>query len=161
MFQFLARDHGIPCVVVGFTPTDVLRGVVELVNQRRDGRAAVVNLYSRVVTPGGNAVARALVDRFMEPADVPWRGLGVIPGSGLAFRREWAHRDAENIDVAVCAPVEPRGCRCGEVLRGTIDPPECTLFGRTCTPDRPIGACMVSNEGTCAAWYRHQLAVPA
>ncbi len=157
MFRFLAEDHGIPCVVVGFTPTDVLRGVVELVDQRRDGRAAVVNLYSRVVTPGGNPVARALVDRFMEPADVPWRGLGVIPGSGLAFRPEWAHRDAEALAVDVCEPVEPRGCRCGEVLRGTIDPPECTLFGRTCTPDRPIGACMVSNEGTCAAWHRHQL----
>ncbi len=154
-FGFLPQEYGTPCAVVGFHPADVLRGVLDLVQQRLAGRAEVVNLYSRVVTPHGNAGARALLDRFLEPCDVEWRGLGPIPGSGLGIRRAFAHRDAESIEVDVCAPIEPPGCRCGEVLKGTIDPPACPLFGKTCTPDHAVGACMVSSEGTCAAWHRY------
>ncbi len=154
-FGFLAREFGIPAAVVGFTPADVLRGVLELVSQLRDGRTEVANLYGRVVTAEGNVLARGLVDKFLEPVETAWRGLGRIPASGLALRTAWAHRDASRIEVALPEPVEPAGCRCGEVLKGTIDPPECPLFARECTPESPVGACMVSSEGTCAAWYRH------
>jgi hydrogenase expression/formation protein HypD len=154
-FEFLPAEFGIPAAVVGFTPADVLRGVLELVEQLRDGRAEVANLYGRVVTAEGNVHARALLDKFFEPEDAVWRGLGSIPASGLALRPAWAHRDASRIPVELPEPVEPVGCRCGEVLKGMIDPPECPLFAGECTPETPVGACMVSSEGTCAAWHRH------
>ncbi|MFH1177137.1 MAG: hydrogenase formation protein HypD [Acidobacteriota bacterium] len=155
-FSFVPEEFGRGAVVVGFTPTDVLRGVLELVEQQVAACPAVVNLYSRVVTAEGNRAAQALVDRFFAPADAVWRGLGVIPASGLALRPEWAHRDAGRIEVELGEPVEPAGCRCGEILKGTIDPPECPLFATACTPTTPVGACMVSSEGTCSAWYRHE-----
>lgn len=154
-FEFVASEFKLAAAVVGFAPTDVLRGVEAIVRQVLEGRAAVENLYARVVTGEGNRQARALVDRFFAPADAVWRGLGPIPGSGLALRPEYAHRDAAGIDVEVGPPEEPPGCRCGDVLRGAIDPPECPLFGRACTPASAVGACMVSSEGSCAAWYRH------
>ena len=124
----------------------------------RRAEPEVVNLYGRVVTAAGNATARAVVERFFTPAAASWRGFGAIPGSGLALRPEFAHRDASRIAVELPPPAEPKGCRCGDVLRGVIDPPACPLFGTACTPDNPVGACMVSSEGTCAAWYRHGLA---
>ena len=155
-FSFLPDEYGLGAAVVGFAPTDVLRGVLELIEQRAAGTPRVVNLYSRVVTADGNAAAQAVVERFFAPADVVWRGLGTIPGSGLELRPEYCHRDAETIEVDVCDPEEPAGCRCGEVLKGSIDPPECPLFATACTPASAIGACMVSSEGTCAAWYRHE-----
>ena len=154
-FDFVSSELSRAAVVVGFAPTDVLQGVEALVRQALEGRAEVENLYTRVVTSEGNLAARAVVDRFFEPADAVWRGLGLIPGSGLALRDGFAHRDAGLLDVEVCEPVEPRGCRCGDVLKGVIDPPECPLFGTVCTPAAPVGACMVSNEGSCAAWFRH------
>jgi len=156
VYAFLADEFRIPAAVAGFTPADVLRGVLDLTRQRAEGRAEVANLYERVVTPEGNATARAVVDRFFAAGDAEWRGLGVIPGSGLDLRKEYAHRDAARIDVEVPSPIEPEGCRCGEVLTGSIDPPECPLFGQSCTPDSPVGACMVSSEGACAAWHRHE-----
>jgi hydrogenase expression/formation protein HypD len=155
-FSFLPDDHRLGAAVVGFAPTDVLRGVLELVEQQVLGSPRVVNLYSRVVTPDGNLQARALVDRFFAPEDTVWRGLGSIPGSGLGLRAAFRHRDAATIAVKVCDPVEPAGCRCGEVLKGSIDPPDCPLFATSCTPASAIGACMVSSEGSCAAWYRHE-----
>lgn len=157
-FDFLAEECGIPSAVVGFTPTDVLRGVLELVRQRRAGRSEVVNLYGRVVTEAGNLHAQRLLERLFVPADTPWRGLGSIPASGLSLREEWGHRDASRIPVEMPEPLEPAGCRCGDVLKGSIDPVECPLFATTCTPETPVGACMVSSEGTCAAWYRHERA---
>jgi hydrogenase expression/formation protein HypD len=156
VFGFLARDHGVPGAVVGFSPTDVLSGVLELLRQRSDGTASVANLYGRVVSPAGNRTAAELVARFFEPTDADWRGFGVIPGSGLGLKARYSHRDAGRIPVELPEPREPAGCRCGEVLRGVIDPPECPLFDAGCSPSDPIGACMVSGEGTCAAWYRHE-----
>jgi hydrogenase expression/formation protein HypD len=155
-YAFLERELEVPGAIVGFAPADVMSGVVELCEQLAAGRAGVANLYPRVVRPEGNPVAREVMARWFEPVDTRWRGLGPIPRSGLALRPQWAHRDAERIAVEPCAPREPAGCRCGDVLRGAIEPPECPLYDRTCTPDAPVGACMVSSEGTCAAWYRHE-----
>jgi len=155
-FGFLASEYHLPSAIVGFTPTDVLRGILEIVTQVAEGQAEVTNLYGRVVTQEGNSAAQRLMDRFFQSADATWRGLGTIPASGLELRPEWAHRDASLWEVELPAPREPEGCRCGEVLKGTIEPPQCPLFGSPCTPDEPVGACMVSSEGTCAAWYRHE-----
>jgi hydrogenase expression/formation protein HypD len=155
-FRFLADEHGVPGAVVGFAPTDILRGVLELIEQNADGRCAIVNLYGTVVSPLGNPTAAALVERFFAPADDSWRGFGTIPGSGLALRPEWAHRDASRVAVDLPPPREPTGCRCGDVLRGAIDPPQCPLFDAGCSPATPVGACMVSSEGTCSAWFRHE-----
>jgi hydrogenase expression/formation protein HypD len=155
-YGFLVEEFGVPATVVGFAPVDVLLGVDELVRQVLTGKAEVQNLYRRVVRPEGNLRAQELVDRFFEPVDSRWRGLGEIPGSALGLRPEWGHRDASGIAVDLPPAKEVRGCRCGEVLKGTIDPPECPLFDRGCTPEQPLGACMVSSEGTCAAWYRHE-----
>ncbi len=155
-YSFLVDEFGVPATVVGFSPVDILLGVLELVQQVLDATPRVANLYARVVRPQGNPHAQQLVARFFEPVDTRWRGLGSIPRSGLGVRAAWAHRDASTIAVAVPEPSEPRGCRCGDVLKGVIQPPECPLFDRSCTPDTPLGACMVSSEGTCAAWYRHE-----
>jgi len=156
MWRFLPEEHGVGGVVCGFTPTDVLRGIEELVGQALDGGPRVRNLYGRVVTADGNRTAQELTAATFEPADAEWRGFGAIPGSGLGLRERWRHRDASGIPVEVPPPAEPAGCRCGDVLRGIIDPPECPLFDRACTPDVPVGACMVSSEGSCAAWHRHE-----
>jgi len=157
-FDFLGEHYRLPAVVTGFTPADVARAVLELVTQHVERCAQVVNRYARVVSGPGNRVAQELVARYFEPADADWRGLGTIPGSGLALRPRWRERDASRWAVALPEPREPAGCRCGEVLRGVIDPPECGLFGTGCTPATPVGACMVSSEGSCAAWYRHERA---
>jgi hydrogenase expression/formation protein HypD len=156
LFEFLAEDFNVSGVVAGFLPTDVAQGVLALVRQAVEGQAEIGNVYGRVVTADGNVRARELVDRFFEPSDEVWRGFGTVPGSGLGLRREYDHRNAALIEVTVPAPAEPVGCRCGDVLRGVIDPPECPLFDAGCDPDTAIGACMVSSEGTCAAWYRHE-----
>lgn len=155
-YGFLEEELGVPSAIVGFAPVDVLSGVVDLLEQRREGSPRVSNLYARVVRPEGNRTARGLMERFFEPVDTRWRGLGEIPLSGLALRPEFAHREAMQLEVEVEAPREPGGCRCGDVLRGAIEPPECPLYDTGCTPAAPVGACMVSSEGTCAAWYRHE-----
>jgi hydrogenase expression/formation protein HypD len=156
VFRFLSETHGVPGAVVGFSPADVLRGVLELLEQNVARRAETANLYGRAVSSEGNVTAFAMVDRFFEPCPDVWRGFGEIPGSGLALRQPWHHRDASRIEVEVPPPVEPAGCCCGDVLRGAINPPECPLFDAGCTPDTPVGACMVSSEGTCSAWFRHE-----
>jgi hydrogenase expression/formation protein HypD len=156
LFEFLADDFGVSGVVAGFMPTDVVQGVLALVRQAADDHPGIGNVYGRVVTADGNRHAREIVDRYFEPSDEIWRGFGTVPGSGLTLRPEFSHRDATQITVDLPEPFEPAGCRCGDVLRGVIDPPECPLFDAGCDPDTPVGACMVSSEGTCAAWYRHE-----
>ena len=155
-FRFLAEDYNVPGAVVGFAPADVMRGVADLLHQVQAGKAEITNLYSRVVSPTGNQVAAKMVEQFFEPVATNWRGFGEIPGSGRGLRSQFAHRDASRIEVDLPPPHEPAGCACGDVLRGVIDPPECSLFGTACQPATPVGACMVSSEGTCAAWYRHE-----
>ncbi len=156
-YQFLARDYKIPCVVVGFEPLDILQGILMLAEMIVSGKAEVQNQYRRVVRPQGNRKAQEILDKTFEPADSEWRGLGKIPSSGCRLKPELGHRDAEQ---AIAVEVEPakehRGCKCGEVLQGLIEPPRCPLYGRACNPEKPIGPCMVSSEGTCAAYFKYQ-----
>ncbi len=153
-YRFLADEYGVGGVVAGFEAADVLEALVLLAGQTIP---AVENAYPRVVTAAGNRVAQEIIERVFEPGDATWRGLGVIPGSGLRLRDEYRRFAAEErFAVDPGTPQEPLGCRCGEVLRGVIDPSECALFGQRCTPESPVGACMVSSEGSCAAHYRYR-----
>jgi hydrogenase expression/formation protein HypD len=156
-FTFLADEHGKACVVSGFEPEDVLLSVLMLVDQIREERPAVEIQYRRAVRPGGNPRARAVVDEVFAPVDSRWRGLGDLSGSGLEIRDPFAVHDARTrISFDVEPTVEHAGCRCGEVLQGRIAPSACPLFGTDCSPETPVGACMVSTEGACAASYRHR-----
>jgi hydrogenase expression/formation protein HypD len=151
-YEFLAGEYRVAGVVAGFEPGDILGALLRIVRQTRP---AVEIEYTRAVRPEGNVVAQQLLERVFEPADADWRGLGVIPGSGLALSREFEDMDAgRRFAVDAGSPQEPAGCRCGEVLRGVLDPAACALFGARCTPQAPVGACMVSSEGACAARYR-------
>jgi len=157
-WDFLPADYGIPCAVSGFEPLDILQAVHLLVGVQ-GGTPRVVNAYSRGVTAEGNRVAQSLMAEVFEVSPANWRGLGELPGSGLNLRPAYAAYDARlAFDVPPAASIEPtshQGCRCGEVLRGVIEPPECHLFGKVCTPARPVGPCMVSAEGACAAHHRY------
>lgn len=155
-YEFLAREYGVPGVITGFEPVDVLQGVAMLMRQLREGRAEIEIAYTRGVRPEGNQTALAVIDEVFETCTATWRGLGPIPGSGYKIRSEFAAFDA----VARFAPevektVDHKGCRCGDILRGAMPPSDCPLFGRVCTPENPIGPCMVSSEGSCAAYYRY------
>ena len=155
-WEFLPRDYGVPCAIAGFEPLDILQAVADLVEMAEARRPAVSNPYSRSVRPQGNRTAAEIMARVFAVSEVEWRGLGRIPASGLAIRAEYARFDAGlAFAVDVGASREHSGCRCGEVLRGIIEPPECGLFRRVCTPADPIGPCMVSAEGACAAWYQY------
>lgn len=152
----LAEQHGVPCVITGFEPLDMLQGIDMLAAQVLEGRPRVETQYSRIVRPEGNPRARDILAQVFAPCDVPWRGIGVIPGSGLCIRDEFAAFDAARaIPVAVEAPREHPGCLCGEILKGKARPGDCPLFRTACTPENPVGACMVSSEGTCAAEYKY------
>jgi len=154
-YRFLAEEYHVPGVITGFEPVDVLQGVYMILKQLEEGRAEIEIAYHRGVMPEGNPHARQMVEQVFEPIDADWRGIGVIPGTGLAIRGEYAHYDArKRIPVTPPEPKEIKGCQCGEVLRGITLPFECKLFGRGCTPEHPIGPCMVSSEGSCAAYYR-------
>lgn len=155
-YEEVASRHHIPCVVTGFEPLDLLQGITLLVEQLEQGQAAVVNQYRRAVAWEGNVKARELIAEVFEPADTTWRGLGPIPGSGLALRPAWSAFDAaRRFELPRIEVKEHPGCRCGEVLRGVMTPPECRLFRMVCNPQSPMGPCMVSSEGTCGAYYRY------
>lgn len=161
-YEPLAERLRVPIVVTGFEPLDVVQGAALAIAQLERGEARVEIQYRRAVRPEGNPRARALAFEVFEPADRPWRGIGVVPGGGLALRAEWAAFDAERRfpELAAEAPPEPAECRAGEVLRGALRPPACPAFGTRCTPERPLGAPMVSSEGACAAYFRYRLADP-
>lgn len=155
-YEPIARDFGKACVVTGFEPEQLAHGVLRLLELLAEGRAAIENVYGVAVRPEGNPVARALVEQVFEPCDAEWRALGSIPDSGLALRPAFAAFDAfAALDLTEGPNVEPDGCRCGEVIQGLISPVDCALFGRGCSPRLPVGPCMVSSEGTCAAWYKY------
>ena len=155
-WAFLPSDYGIPCAVSGFEPLDLLAAIDALVTSVVTGTPEVFNTYARSVRPEGNLVALKMLDSVFQAGPAAWRGFGVIPASGLSVRPELAHRDAaRRFPVQVEAVPEPAGCRCGDVLRGAIIPPACALFRRLCTPRNPVGPCMVSAEGACAAYYKY------
>ena len=152
----IAEKHHIPCVVTGFEPADVMQGIEMLLAQTLRGESRVEIQYSRAVTWEGNPKAQAILNQLFEPCDAVWRGLGVLPGSGLAIKAEYAEFDAGKVlTLDVPEPVENPACLCGEVLKGKLTPFGCPLFGGLCTPESPVGACMVSSEGTCAAAYKY------
>jgi hydrogenase expression/formation protein HypD len=154
-YKPLVDSYRVPCVVTGFEPLDVLQGVLMLTRQVVAGEAQVETQYRRVVKPEGNLKARELLEQVFEPCDALWRGIGEIPSSGLQLRPEFARFDGAQLPVEVEVPVEHKGCLCGEILKGKVRPNDCSLFRTTCTPEDPIGACMVSSEGTCAAEYKY------
>lgn len=156
-YEFIPRDYGISCVITGFEPVDILQCVLMLVKQAEEGVAKVENEYSRSVRAEGNQIALQAMDKVFEVSDSNWRGIGVIPGTGLKLRASYQDFDAAQlIDLSQMPPSkEPAGCQCGEILRGVKFPYQCGLFGRTCTPEEPVGPCMVSSEGACAAYFRY------
>lgn len=155
-YRFLAEKYGIPGVITGFEPVDVLQGIAMLVRQLHEGRAEIEIAYARGVMPEGNPVALAAIDEVFETCTATWRGLGDIPGSGYRIRDEFANFDAvRRFEPDVESTRDPKGCRCGDVLRARIAPNECPLFRTVCTPENPVGPCMVSSEGSCAAYYRY------
>ena len=156
-FAFLPREYGLPAVISGFEPEDILASVYLLAKQLAEGKSLVQNEYRRAVAPQGNPLARAMMEKCFVPRRDLWRGLGAIEESGLALREELAAYDAEKkFGVAYKAAAKPTACRCGEVITGRLSPGECPLFGRRCTPEDPVGPCMVSSEGACAAHYKYQ-----
>jgi len=154
-YSFIASQYNIPCVISGFEPLDILQTIFMLVKQIEKNKAKVEIQYKRIVKPEGNKIALEKINRVFKIVDSEWRGMGKIPLSGLEIRDKYEQFNARKFSISVERPKEISGCRCGEVLRGIIIPPECPLFGKICTPEDPKGACMVSSEGTCAAYYKY------
>ncbi len=158
-FAFLPEEAGKPAVVCGFEAGDILYSIYRLMQMLAEGRPALENEYTRVVRPEGNLPAQEAVRRVFSPCASLWRGLGALPGSGLALQSPFAGWDAaKRFAFSPTPAAEPPGCRCGEVICGKRAPHQCPLFGRACTPEDPVGPCMVSSEGACAAYYKYQAA---
>ncbi len=155
-YGFMASEYGKPGVITGFDAADIIEGILMLLLQIVRGRAEIEIQYRKVVREEGNPKALSLIEEVFEPSDAYWRGIGMIPGSGLRLRRGFEKFDCLNrFNADVPDYPEPAACSCGEVLRGVKIPLECPLFGAACTPESPVGACMVSTEGSCAAYYRY------
>jgi len=160
-YEFISNNYHIPQVITGFEPIDLLMGAWMLVRQIQQAKAEVENEYTRVVKPEGNRKAQQIMKQVFEPVDVKWRGFPVILQSGLMLRKKYAQYDArkkyeeELLELTEKEFTEPVGCLCGDVLRGLISSKECPLFGHQCTPDNPVGPCMVSSEGNCNIQYRY------
>jgi hydrogenase expression/formation protein HypD len=156
-YEAIASEHEVPCVIAGFEPVDILQALSMLAVQVESGRADVELQYTRGVRAAGNPEAMALMYQVFETADAEWRGLGTIPGSGLVLREEYSGFDAGvHYQVDTSYSREPRGCICGEILTGLKTPRQCGLFRKACDPDHPVGPCMVSSEGTCAAYFQYE-----
>lgn len=157
MYDSLVEKYHIAVVVAGFEPVDLLQSIYMLVTMVADGLQGTQIQYKRAVTLEGNVKAKEMVNRVFEPADDSWRGLGMIPASGLCIRPEFRRFDASlHFNIGMEPAPEPKGCLCGEVLRGMKKPDQCKLFGTICTPVNPVGACMVSGEGACQAYYNYR-----
>lgn len=156
MYEEIVEQHGVGCVVSGFEPLDLLQTVLMLVRQMVTGKPQIEIQYTRAVKPGGNPKAMATLFEVFEPADDWWRGLGIIKESGLTPRSGFRDLDASRVFCLPFAEIEePPGCICGHILKGTKNPSDCPHFGKTCTPETPVGACMVSAEGSCQTHYRY------
>jgi len=155
VYDFLTKEFRIPCVVAGFEPVDILQGIYLLLSQICQNQAKVENEYGRAVTLQGNLKAKSLMEKVFTVEASEWRGLGIIKNSGLGIREEYSLHDVNRqYPLEVTSSPGKRGCRCGEILKGLIEPPDCPLFGDRCNPSRPLGPCMVSVEGTCNIYYR-------
>ncbi|MEO0190899.1 MAG: hydrogenase formation protein HypD, partial [candidate division WOR-3 bacterium] len=156
-YEFIAKKYHISGCITGFEPIDILIGIQKLVEQIINKEARIDIEYKRVVKPEGNPNALRMLEKVFRPVDSFWRGIGKIPKSGLTLKKEFERFDATkryNINIPVSK--EPKGCICGKILLGLKTPPECSLFGNKCTPSHPVGACMVSSEGSCAAYYKYK-----
>ncbi|HDS06836.1 MAG TPA: hydrogenase formation protein HypD [Bacteroides sp.] len=157
IYRFIPRKYGVGCVIAGFEPADILLAILLLLKQVTDGKPRVENAYKRAVRKEGNPKAREMMESVFRPVDTEWRGLGMVKKSGLVLREEFASMDAAGqIRVMVEPPVEPQGCICGQILKGIAAPSDCPLFGKMCHPGNPVGACMVSSEGTCQNAFKFQ-----
>lgn len=155
-YKFIAQKYNVPCVIGGFEPLDVLQSIYMLLKQIKEKRTEVEIEYFRAVHPQGNRIAQELIDEVFEVSDVMWRGLGTIPKSGLRLKRKFSDFDAEKeFPTKTKKSKENPDCACGEVLRGVKKPTQCKLYRKVCTPEEPYGPCMVSSEGTCAAYYKY------
>ncbi|MGM0365742.1 MAG: hydrogenase formation protein HypD [Actinomycetota bacterium] len=156
-YEFIPRDYRIPCVISGFEPTDIMISVAMILKQLKDKKPTVHNQYTRVVRKEGNPVALESIYEVFKKADSDWRGLGIMPGSGLELREKYSMFDAKlKFEVAELKSRENPACDCGDILKGLKKPPQCKLFANACTPQNPVGPCMVSSEGSCAAYYRYE-----
>lgn len=150
------EKHRIPSVIAGFEPTDILHSVFRLISRIEKNDPGLENAYPRAVTARGNVKAVEIMEQVFEPFDASWRGMGVIPQSGLRLRQSFEKYDAQKmLNIEMKPAEEPKGCACGRVITGQVIPPECALYKKRCTPMNPVGPCMVSSEGTCAAYYRY------
>lgn len=156
IYRNIPEKYGLGCVISGFEPVDLLTAILMLVKQVETNEPKVEIAYTRVVKPEGNIKARQMLEEVFELRDDWWRGLGILPKSGLGIRKEYEAFDAEKqIPVEVEPTREDKGCICGEILKGMKNPKDCKLFAKACTPNNPVGACMVSHEGACHAYYRY------
>jgi hydrogenase expression/formation protein HypD len=153
-YQFLADDYHIACSISGFEPVDILLCIAQLIEQIEQEDYKVEIAYRRGVKPGGNIHAVRIMETVFEPADADWRGIGIVPSSGLKLRDRYSRFDAmEHFTIDPAPVVEHKGCLCGSILRGVNTPLDCPLFRNTCTPEHPVGPCMVSSEGSCSTYY--------
>lgn len=157
-YEFIPRDYGIACVVSGFEPLDILQAIYMLVSQIDEGKPRVEIAYQRGVSPEGNITALEIMEQVFDISPARWRGVGEVAGSGLKLGDKYRQFDAElNFPVEIVTSREPEGCLCGQVLRGTSKPTDCSLFRRICTPEQPVGPCMVSYEGACSTYYLYEV----
>jgi hydrogenase expression/formation protein HypD len=155
-WNFIASQYSLPAVVSGFSAFDLITGVLRIIDMIESDTVSVENLYPSVVKEGGNSQALQIIDSVFDKAPSEWRGIGSIPESGLKLNERFSYYDALlRFPVNIQDPGENPACRCGELLRGLIAPPECPLYGKLCTPDRAVGPCMVSSEGPCAAYHKY------
>jgi hydrogenase expression/formation protein HypD len=155
-YEFIAKEFKIPCVVSGFEPVDILETILMLLKQIAGNSASVAIQYKRAVRSQGNIPAQEMLKKVFSPCDADWRGLGIIPKSGLKLDLTYQAFDARSkFNIKPLKAVEPKNCSCGEVLRGVKTPAQCKLFAKACNPENPFGPCMVSSEGTCSAWYKY------
>ena len=154
-YQYLVDEYNVPGIISGFQSVEMLNGIYKLIKILISGKPVIENDHRRIVTDEGNTVAQKLMDKYLQPCDEPWRGIGIIAKSGLDIRPEYSYLNAKaKFKVTIGEPRKTK-CRCGEIIRGLISPDECSLFVKACNPLNPIGPCMVSSEGTCAAYYQY------
>ena len=156
IYKFLPRKYKIGGVITGFEPLDILLGIDKLINQIKNNQPKIENEYNRIVTNSGNKHAQKIMNQVLKVDDGIWRGIGKIPNSALSIREKYSQYDAEKkYNIKIKYQEDKSGCRCGDVLKGKIQPTQCPLFKEVCTPSNPIGPCMVSSEGSCAAFYKY------